>query len=176
MQPTRERLQALKLNPVCHRVQLTELVREELAELAPLAMEKGEELVLEDDEDCWVETEPDSAGHCPAAPGDQRPQLFPAGKRSKSGDRYPLSERTRPGPGIEEAEIERLSERFYSRGNANGAGLGLAIVEMIASKIGCRLALHNREQGSLCARLVFDISEPANRVLIEVARGEVKAS
>lgn len=58
MQPTRERLQALKLNPVCHRVQLTELVREELAELAPLAMEKGEELVLEDNEDCWVETEP----------------------------------------------------------------------------------------------------------------------
>ncbi|KRP43365.1 histidine kinase [Pseudomonas poae] len=49
-------------------------------------------------------------------------------------------------------------------------------MEMIASKIGCRLALHNREQGSLCARLVFDISEPANRVLIEVARGEVKAS
>ncbi|MDP1293939.1 sensor histidine kinase, partial [Klebsiella variicola] len=43
------------------------------------------------------------------------------------------------GPGIDEAELGRLFERFYSRGNANGAGLGLAIVEMIVGKIGCRL-------------------------------------
>lgn len=60
------------------------------------------------------------------------------------------------GPGIDEAQMERLFERFYSRGNANGAGLGLAIVQMIVGKIGCRLALHNREQGGLRARLVFD--------------------
>lgn len=62
------------------------------------------------------------------------------------------------GPGIDEAQIGRLFERFYSQGNANGAGLGLAIVQMIVGKIGCRLALHNRERGGLCARLVFDES------------------
>ncbi|KAF2410002.1 sensor protein CreC [Pseudomonas antarctica] len=60
------------------------------------------------------------------------------------------------GPGIDEAELGRLFERFYSRDNANGAGLGLAIVDMIVGKIGCKLALHNLEQGGLCARLVFN--------------------
>ncbi|CNK91535.1 signal transduction histidine kinase [Mycobacterium tuberculosis] len=59
------------------------------------------------------------------------------------------------GPGIDETELGRLFERFYSRGNANGAGLGLAIVEMIVGKIGSRLALHNLAQGGLCARLDF---------------------
>jgi len=62
------------------------------------------------------------------------------------------------GPGIDEAEMGRLFERFYSRGHANGAGLGLAIVEMIVGKIGCRLALRNREQGGLRAQLVFNES------------------
>jgi signal transduction histidine kinase len=38
------------------------------------------------------------------------------------------------GPGIDEGEIGRLFERFYSRGNANGAGL--AIVQVIVGKIG----------------------------------------
>lgn len=50
----------------------------------------------------------------------------------------------------------RLFERFYSRGNANGVGLGLAIVQMIVGKIDCRLALHNLASGGLRARLVFN--------------------
>lgn len=37
-------------------------------------------------------------------------------------------------------------------------GGSLAIVEMIVGKIGCRLALHNRERGGLCAQLVFNES------------------
>lgn len=50
----------------------------------------------------------------------------------------------------------RLFERFYSRGNANGTELGLAIVQMIVGKIDCRLALHNLASGGLRARLVFN--------------------
>lgn len=59
------------------------------------------------------------------------------------------------GPGIDEQHRERLLERFYSQGNAQGAGLGLAIVQMIAGKIGCHLQLHNRPEGGLCALLQF---------------------
>ena len=57
------------------------------------------------------------------------------------------------GPGIDENERDRLFERFYSRGNANGAGLGLAIVQMIVSKIDSTLQLYNLPRGGLCAEL-----------------------
>lgn len=46
-----------------------------------------------------------------------------------------------------------LPPRFYSQGNANGAGLGLAIVEMIVRKIGSSLKLYNLPEGGLCAEL-----------------------
>jgi len=59
------------------------------------------------------------------------------------------------GPGIDEGEIARLFERFYSRGNANGAGLGLAIVQMVTSKIGCTLRIYNLASGGVCAELAI---------------------
>ncbi|PMU45866.1 two-component sensor histidine kinase, partial [Pseudomonas sp. GP01-A6] len=55
---TMARIEPQLNNTVRVRVPLTELVREELAELTPLAMEKGVELVLEGDEECWIETDP----------------------------------------------------------------------------------------------------------------------
>jgi len=143
-------------NPVCGRVHLTELVREELAELTPLAMEKGVELVLEGNEDCWVETEPVALAIAFQNLVTNALNFSPVGSEVKVViGAHCLSVKDQ-GPGIQEAHIERLFERFYSRGNANGAGLGLAIVQMIVGKIGCRLALHNRKQGGLCARLVFN--------------------
>ena len=153
---TMARIEPQLHNPVCGRVQLTELVREELAELTPLAMEKGVELVLEGNEDCWVETEPVALAIALQNLVTNALNFSPAGSEVKVVmGAHCLSVKDR-GPGIDEAQMERLFERFYSRGNANGAGLGLAIVQMIVGKIGCRLALHNRKQGGLCARLVFD--------------------
>ena len=57
------------------------------------------------------------------------------------------------GPGIDEAERERLFERFYSRGNDQGAGLGLTIVRTIAVRLGGQIRLENRPEGGLCATL-----------------------
>jgi len=57
------------------------------------------------------------------------------------------------GPGIDEAERERLFERFYSRGNDQGAGLGLTIVRTIADRLGGQIRLENRPEGGLCATL-----------------------
>ncbi|ROM55142.1 two-component sensor histidine kinase [Pseudomonas poae] len=153
---TMARIEPQLNNPVCERVQLTELVREELAELTPLAMEKGVDLVLEGNEDCWVATEPVALAIAFQNLVTNALNFSPVGSEVKVViGAHCLSVKDQ-GPGIDEAHMERLFERFYSRGNANGAGLGLAIVQMIVGKIGCRLALHNRERGGLCARLVFE--------------------
>ena len=57
------------------------------------------------------------------------------------------------GPGSDEEDRERLFERFYSRGNAQGAGLGLTIVNTIATQLGGRITLVNRAEGGLRATL-----------------------
>jgi signal transduction histidine kinase len=62
------------------------------------------------------------------------------------------------GPGIPEAELERVFEPFYrleaSRNRATGGtGLGLAIARSVAEGHGGSLTLHNRGEGGLEARL-----------------------
>lgn len=61
------------------------------------------------------------------------------------------------GPGIPEAEAERLKRPFTrlesARTDTKGTGLGLAIVERIARLHGGELRLFNREGGGLVARL-----------------------
>jgi two-component system sensor histidine kinase QseC len=70
----------------------------------------------------------------------------------RKGDHCELSVEDQ-GPGIDEAERERLFERFYSRGNDQGAGLGLTIVRTIAERLGGQVRLENRPEGGLCATL-----------------------
>ncbi|WP_459207989.1 ATP-binding protein [Pseudomonas sp. MLB6B] len=63
------------------------------------------------------------------------------------------------GPGIDESCRERLFERFYSRGTAQGAGLGLAIVNTIALSLNGRIELVNRAEGGLRATLSIPAKE-----------------
>ncbi|MDO8299905.1 sensor histidine kinase [Lacisediminimonas sp.] len=55
------------------------------------------------------------------------------------------------GPGVPEAEIDHLLRPFTrmnsARSQANGAGLGLAIVDRVLQNHGATLRLHNREGG-----------------------------
>lgn len=57
------------------------------------------------------------------------------------------------GPGIDESQLERLFERFYSCGNDQGAGLGLTIVQAIAKRLQGKITLRNAAQGGLLASL-----------------------
>ncbi|WP_194789973.1 ATP-binding protein [Pseudomonas sp. UFMG81] len=57
------------------------------------------------------------------------------------------------GPGIDETERDRLFERFYSRKNDQGAGLGLTIVQTIARRLQGQVRLENRPSGGLKAIL-----------------------
>jgi len=62
------------------------------------------------------------------------------------------------GPGIPEADAERVFEPFYRREpsrnrRTGGSGLGLAVVRSIARAHGGDVVLHNRPQGGLTARV-----------------------
>ncbi|MBJ2291283.1 sensor histidine kinase N-terminal domain-containing protein [Pseudomonas sp. MF5691] len=73
---------------------------------------------------------------------------------AKHHDHYELSVEDQ-GPGIDEAERDRLFERFYSRGNDHGAGLGLTIVQSIANRLGGQVRLENGPSGGLRATFEF---------------------
>nr|WP_314525972.1 ATP-binding protein [uncultured Pseudomonas sp.] len=70
----------------------------------------------------------------------------------KRADHYELSVEDE-GPGINEEDRDRLFERFYSRGNDQGAGLGLNIVQVIAERLGGQVRLENRPPTGLRATL-----------------------
>ncbi|AGI83677.1 sensor histidine kinase [Pseudomonas aeruginosa] len=57
------------------------------------------------------------------------------------------------GPGIDEGDLERVFERFYSKDSENGAGLGLSIVAMIMERLGGSVQLSNLATGGLRATL-----------------------
>lgn len=62
------------------------------------------------------------------------------------------------GPGIDEADIPRVFERFYSRNNPDGTGLGLPIVATIIERLGGQVRLQNRPHGGLAATLSLPIA------------------
>jgi two-component system OmpR family sensor kinase/two-component system sensor histidine kinase QseC len=55
------------------------------------------------------------------------------------------------GPGIPEAERQRVFDRFYRRaeGAESGSGLGLAIVQSVATAHAARVALERSPRGGL---------------------------
>jgi two-component system osmolarity sensor histidine kinase EnvZ len=63
------------------------------------------------------------------------------------------------GPGVPESDIERLLRPFtrmdVARSQANGAGLGLAIVDRVIKRHGGKLRLYNRQTGGLAIEIVM---------------------
>jgi two-component system osmolarity sensor histidine kinase EnvZ len=75
------------------------------------------------------------------------------------GGEQPTLEVRDHGPGVAAADLERLKRPFTrldeARGQANGAGLGLAIVQRVAERHHARFELGPAAGGGLAARLVF---------------------
>ncbi len=66
------------------------------------------------------------------------------------------------GPGVPQQEIDRMLRPFTrldaARGQANGAGLGLAIVERLVKRHNGMLQLSNRSKGGLSARITLPLA------------------
>ncbi|WXL24924.1 ATP-binding protein [Ectopseudomonas mendocina] len=156
---TSQLLTIARLEPRDHiseLVNLTALVREELAELAPLALKRNIELVLENCSDIHLNGDPTAlvvmlqnlVGNALAFAPDNSEVCV---RLSQSSYGSVLLEVLDQGPGVPEDNLEKLGERFYSSGNPVGAGLGLSIVEMICRKMKGHIQLSNRREGGFSA-------------------------
>lgn len=66
------------------------------------------------------------------------------------------------GDGVPPDRIDDLLKPFTrmdtARGQANGAGLGLAIVQRVVQRHGAQLLVHNRSAGGLCIRITLPLA------------------
>ena len=133
-------------------------VREALAQLSPWLLDQGLELVFNPEEGNF-------RGHLDAAAitialnnlvsnaaNFSPPNGVISVQLTRKADHFELSVEDQ-GPGIDESECERLFERFYSRSNVQGAGLGLTIVQAVATRMGGKVRLENRAVGGLRATM-----------------------
>lgn len=139
-------------------IDLQALTRETLAELTPWVLKQGLELSLEVAEgDYRLAADAGSIGIALQNLLTNAANFSPAQGQLRvllGGDTEKLCLSVEDqGPGIAADELERVFERFYSRDNSQGAGLGLAIVQMIATRLGGRIHLSNLPQGGLRASL-----------------------
>ncbi|WP_248916597.1 ATP-binding protein [Pseudomonas moorei] len=162
---TMARLEPQAQTPALKAIDLTESVRDSLVELTPWLLSKHLELAFEaSDRPCKVFADAaaidialnnliTNAANFSPEHGVITVQL------SQAEGFYALSVLDQ-GPGIDEADHARVFERFYSRGNTHGAGLGLTIVNTIAHRLGGRITLVNRAEGGLRATLTIPDTRP----------------
>ncbi|MCY1402830.1 Sensor protein QseC [compost metagenome] len=134
---------------------LSQLARELGMAMAPLAHARGVALALEAEEPVWLRGEPtllnellsnlidNALAHTPVG-GNVILRVSPPGILEVEDD----------GPGIPEAERERVFERFYRR-RAQGTGLGLAIVGEICRAHLAEISLHDGAHAGLKVRVSF---------------------
>ncbi|WP_311946949.1 sensor histidine kinase [Halomonas piscis] len=125
---------------------LTE-VREALAELSPLAIERNQtlDLVATETDDWQLATEPGAIGTLVQNLVGNALRYSPDGGRvtvALQADDVRLTLQVDDqGPGVPAAERERVTERFHRVGPGAGAGLGLSIVERLLARHGGTLDL-----------------------------------
>ena len=164
---TMARLEPKATAPVLHVIDLSATVRASLVQLTPWILSKNLELAFDVSEQPF-EMVADAAvidialnNLISNAVNFSPEQGVITVKLSQGDGFYSLSVEDQ-GPGINESDRGRLFERFYSRGNAQGAGLGLTIVNTIATRLGGHITLANRPEGGLCATLSIPDGHPRN--------------
>jgi two-component system osmolarity sensor histidine kinase EnvZ len=96
-------------------------------------------------------------------PGEEFTQLdFACHVRTTAQGRRAVVEIADHGPGVPDDQINQLLKPFTrldtARGQANGAGLGLAIVERVVSRHNAELTVRNREGGGLLVQLALPLA------------------
>ena len=142
-------------------VNLLDYLRNDLAELTPLALERHQELSLEADEtaDYQLLADGPSLGTLLQNLVGNAVQYTPDGGRIQmlleaQVDAILLRVQD-SGPGVSEAQREKLFERFYRLGDGQGAGLGLSIVLRVVELHRGTIELGEAPLGGLdvCVRL-----------------------
>lgn len=146
-----------ELKPSCF--DLRAFVRQELAEITPLALDHDQELTLEADDQANLQLLADAPSlgallqnlvanaiqHTPAGGSIQvRLQAQPSEVQLSVLD---------SGPGVELALRARLFERFFRQGSGQGAGLGLSIVARVVELHHGRIELLDSPLGGLQVRV-----------------------
>nr|WP_315438619.1 ATP-binding protein [uncultured Pseudomonas sp.] len=160
---TMARLEPKSNPPPLQRIDVSETVRNSLVQLTPWLLSKHLELAFEDSAQALHVMASTAAidiavSNLITNAANFSPENGVITVKLSEADGWCLLSVEDQGPGIDEADRARLFERFYSRGNANGAGLGLTIVNTIALRLGGRITLVNRAEGGLCATLSVPIS------------------
>lgn len=151
-------------------VDLAELARRTVAELAGVAAAKGVDVGIHQADAATVEGQPDALHILLRNLVDNAIKYTPAGGtadisvRSQAGKGGPKDgcgvtvTVEDSGPGIPPEERERVFDRFYrvAGSEAAGSGLGLAIIKAIAERHGATLVLGRSERlGGLSATVCF---------------------
>ncbi len=140
---------------------LSQLARELGMAMAPLAHARGVALALEADEPVWLRGEPTLLNELLSNLVDNALAHTPSGGNVILRVTAPaVLEVEDDGPGIPQAERERVFERFYrSNTQASGTGLGLAIVGEICRAHLAEISLHDGKSGGLKVRVSFVVAE-----------------
>lgn len=145
---------------------LDELVRREIASLAPLARLKRSDLELLSDGPLQIQGHPPSLASLVRNLVENAIQHSPAGARvqvqlgsaeAPGGTMAPTLVVEDSGPGIPAQERERAFDRFYRRAGTDvpGSGLGLAIVRAVAERHQAKVSLDASALGGLRVTVRF---------------------
>ena len=150
----------------CRPVDLADLARRTVADLAGVAAAKGVDVGVQQADPASVEGQPDALQILLRNLVDNAIKSTPAGGTADisvvldgGAPRVTVED---SGPGIPEEERERVFDRFYrvAGSEAAGSGLGLAIIKAIAERHGATLTLGRSERlGGLAATVVFKRQE-----------------
>jgi two-component system OmpR family sensor kinase len=146
-------------------VEVAELARRTVAEMAAVAQAKGVDLGLQQADAASVDGQADALHIL------LRNLVDNAIKYTPGGGTVDIAVRTEPGavkisvedsgPGIPPEERERVFDRFYriAGSEAQGSGLGLAIIKSIAERHGAKLGLGQSDRlGGLAATVTFPLA------------------
>ncbi len=140
---------------------LSELVREAVADTVPFARSRGTEFELFADAPLAVQGDRAALGALVRNLADNAVRYAPAGSRVELRlsleDGRPTLQVDDAGPGIPAADRERVFDRFVRRGPSDegGSGLGLAIVRSVAQQHGAQVTLGDSPLGGLRVRVAF---------------------
>ncbi len=137
-------------------IDLPALARTVVAELAPLAAEKGIDLGLNAQSGVQMVGDPDAIATLLSNLIDNALRYTPNGGRVDVGialdSGRPMFSVRDSGPGIPESDRERVFDRFVrgsvTAGTARGSGLGLSIVKRIAERHGAEIVVGPGLDGS----------------------------